>query len=227
MQNCLHKIANELYHNGLDLRAIQKTSNNLINILPTQCLLREEAYKPTGIALGCPLPESKQFELFALSHLVDARLREYSSSEQPSFAYVPADSYHITIANRTHYESSVVSYLNGEELEAVKALIHKLHLQTIRVIAAGLILTYSGHLLVKCLPIDDKILQLRTQLAHNFRWLRTNMPTMAHIKLGHLMVPLVNSQLQSFNAWLAMIEQHAIFDLVFTDVYTPQGRISL
>lgn len=190
--------------------------------------MREEAYKPTGLALGCPLPKSSQVELFSrLACLADSKLKQYFSSEQPSFAYVPADWYHITIANRTHYESSAVSCLDEDEKQAVKALISELNLQEFRVIASGLILTSYGRLFVKCLPTDDGILKLRSALVRNFPWLQTNMPKMVHIKLGHLMMPLSTIQLQSFMAWLAMVEQHAICDLVFTDVYTPQGRIRL
>lgn len=222
------KLARELDHNGLDLQAIQKTCSSLTEIRPTQNLLRGEAYKPTGLALGRPLPESGQVELFArLACLTEARLKQYFRSELPSFAYVPADWYHITIANRTHYESSALSYLDEKEKQGIEALISKLGLQEIRVIASGLILTASGRLFVKCLPIDDRILQLRAMLIHTFPWLQTNMPKMAHIKLGHLMVPLAAPQLQSFVAWLARTEQHAICDLVFKDIYTPQGRVSL
>lgn len=221
-------LARELDHNGLDLQAIKKTCSCLTDVKQTRSLLRGEAYQPTGLALGSPLPESSQAELLArLACLVEAQLKQYVRSEQPAFAYVPEDWYHITIVNRTHYEFSAISYLDEDEKQAVEALISKMDLQEIRVAASGLILTASGRLLVKCLPKDNRILQLRAALFHTLPWLQTNMPKMVYIKLGHLMAPLATPQLQSFIAWLTGIERHAICDLVFTDVYTPQGRISL
>lgn len=222
------KLAYELDHNGLNLQSIQKTCSFLTDIKPNHSLLRGIAYQPTGLALGRPLPESSQVELFArLACLAEAQLKQYFGPGQPSFAYVPADWYHITIANRTHYEFSAISYLNEDEKQAVDALISKLDLQEIRVIASGLILTASGRLLVKCLPTDDRILKLRATLVHNIPWIQINTPKIVYIKLGHLMAPLSTPQLQSFIAWLAKSEQYAICDLVFTDIYTPQGRISL
>jgi hypothetical protein len=45
------------------------------------------------------LPESSQVELFAnLACLADSQLKQYFRSEQPGFAYVIEDWYHITIA---------------------------------------------------------------------------------------------------------------------------------
>jgi hypothetical protein len=222
------KLASELYVNGLDVQAIQNTCCKLIDPKSTKIFLRREAYQPTGLAFGCSLPESSQTELFyRLACLADAQLKQCINSDQPTLAYVPADWYHITIANRTHYKFSSISCLNEYEKQAVETLISKLALHEIRVISTGLILTTSGGLFVKCLPIDDRLLHLRTALARALPELWTNIPKMVHIKLGHLMTPLATPQLQSFMAWLTMTEQHAIYDLVFTDVYTPKGRISL
>jgi hypothetical protein len=222
------KMACELDHDGLDLQAIEKTRSCFIDKNLNRIFLREEAYKPTGLVLGSPLPKSSQVELFAsLASMAEAQLNQCFGSEQQNFALVPKDWYHITIANRTHYELSTISCLDEDEKHKVEDLISKLDLQEIRVIASGLILTASGRLSIKCLPIDDRILQLRSALEHALPWLQAKMPGIVHIKLGHLMKPMSTPQLQSFMAWLAIAEQHAICDLVFSDLYTPKGRISL
>jgi hypothetical protein len=145
----------------------------------------------------------------------------------PSFAYVPPKSYHITILNRSHYEYNKVVPLTLDERQAIGQFVSKLQLGKISVVTSGMFLTHTGRLFIKCLVFDDNILNLRTMLSQTYPQLRTNIPRLVHIKIGHLMRTPSREELLEFSPWLERLGYHVITRIDFADLYTPSGRIEL
>lgn len=223
------RLARHLYRRGLDTNTIQKTWQSLVENRPDGCFLKCEAYHPTGLALGCPLPNVQATEAFTrVTRLMEGWLARAVCPTHPAFSCVPARDYHITVLNRTHYEFSPEYYpLSENERQAIEKIIIQLGFGQITILTSGLLLTHSGRLFVKCLPMDDHILHLRDVLTNAFPQLRVHVPRMIHIKLGHLNVSLSPNETKEFLAWLQRLENHVIYSMVFTDIYTPAGRISL
>lgn len=220
------RLNRELYSSGLDPVALETTRRSLSEMRHGRAFLKVEAYRPTGLALGCPLPqESDTRRLFRLACLVEAWLSRHEDLGRPHFAHVPPSYYHITVVNRTHYEVTAVQDLQCEEKEHAQKVISSLDIRSIQVISHGLLLTRSGRLLLKCLPVDDQVLLLRRALTHELPQFAVNILKLVHIKLGHLMLPLSRDQLTALELWLRKIEIHACLSLKFSDLFTPLGRI--
>jgi hypothetical protein len=222
------RLDRELHHRGLDEQAIRATRESLSESHDGRFVLKAEAYDPTGVALGRPLPERGQTVLLTrLACLIEAWLADRTRSREPTLTHVPATAYHITVLNRSHYEFSSITLLTPGEQRRIEATVSQLGLKAIDVIACGIGLTASGRLFVKCLPADDRLFELRARLAEAFPQMRINAPRTAHIKIGHLRTPLRRDQLLAFGAWLKRLDERVTRRVVFGDVYTPQGRIRL
>jgi len=222
------KMRRDLRQRGLEERAIRRTCEDLSELKDGRWFLDPKAYDPTGLALGCPLPDRRYVTLVTrLASLADAWVTRRTGSEQPSISYVPPERYHITVVNRSHYRFTEVTSLDAEEYSRIKPFVSQLGLGAIEVIACGMLLTSSGALLVKCVPADERLLALRCSLSEEFPMLRTNVPPAAHIKIGHLRTRLAADGLVAFEAWLKHLEEHVTRRIVFTDLHSPQGRVPL
>lgn len=221
------RLKRELYRGGLDVGALDRTRQALSEIRDGRAFLKVDAYRPTGLALGRPLPQGRQRRrLFRLACLVEARLTRLVDSAAPAFAHVPPAFYHITVVNRTHYEFTSVEDLQPEEKAQAEKIISDLGIDIIQVVSYGLLLTRSGRLLLECLPVDDQVLHLRGVLTRALPQFAINVPKLVHVKLGHVMAPLTGSQLDVLELCLRKVEIHACFSMSFSDLYTPLGRIS-
>ena len=213
---------------GISPAGVEQSIREFTEIRDGRAWVRPIAYAPTGVGLGCPLPDRHISRLFwQISRITESQLKCWATPSTPTFAFVPPESYHITVVNRSHYEVSDVFPMTSDEFSQVRAAVAQLDLGSISILTCGLVLTSSGKLFVKCLPVDDRILALRRYLVSEIPFLRANMPRMIHIKLGHILVPLEKAQTRELIAWLQRLDQQVIGRLAFTDLYTPVGRIGI
>ncbi len=222
------RLAREVRQKGISPSEIDTCKNTLVEFRDGHWFLKPIAFSPTGVALGCPLPQERALKFFHhAAHLVERWLQNKEGAEVPVFAHVPHGYYHITVVNRSHYEFNEVIPLTVDEQQLIRKSVMQLKLGPVSVVTDGLFLTHTGRLFVKCLVFDDKILQLRTSLAGSFPQLRTNIPRLVHIKIGHLMTIPGRTQLFELGMFLERLGHHAISRIEFTDLYTPVGRIEL
>lgn len=191
--------------------------------------LKPSAYAPTGVALGAPPPQSRHARLlWRLTRLVADCLSLLVPYGAPTFSYVPPDWYHITIVNRTHFEvSESVAQIQSAEYHHIRDTIARSQPGRLTVQLHGLILTRSGRLLAAGFPCDDRLYRLRADLAAALPQMNVSLSKIAHIKLGHVLVPLAGAELHGFLSYLARCGEHVSARLEFQDVYTPLGRIAL
>ena len=65
------------------------------------------------------------------------------------------------------------------------------------------------------------------RLAEELPQLRVNVPPAVHIKLGHILAPVVGEDLKILLRNVAFCGESFDAHLTFNDFYTPVGRISL
>ena len=213
---------------GLDPAAIKITCDDLSTWRDGIWALKPDAYMPTGVALGCPLPDPVFAKfLNRVIRLVDDWICLHEALAESSLSIVPASSYHITILNRSHYEYSSITALDTEEHQRISQLVRNLGIGQIELFPIGFVLTASGRLLVKCLPPNDRIGCLRQTLSEAFPVLRINMPRIVHIKIAHLRLPLSDANLSGLIAYLKHLDGYIIHRIEFGELYTPQGHIPL
>ncbi len=222
------RLAREVRQEGVSKEAVEICRTTLVEQRDSRWYIKSLAFLPTGVALGCPLPDLHAQKLFfLLAQLIEQWVQGKDDPSRPVFAYVPPEAYHITIVNRSHYEFNEVMPLALDEKIAIGHMIAQLKLKCISVVTSGILLTHTGRIFIKCLVWNDNIFELRNLLGKTFPQLRTNIPRLVHIKIGHLMKPLNDQELLGFQAWLERLGNHAITRLDFTDLYTPAGRIEL
>jgi hypothetical protein len=222
------RMAREVAHNGLSQKWVEDCRDRLAEKRDGRWYVKPLAYRPTGVALGCPLPDHlTQNMFFRAAGWIERWMQAIGDPNAPPFAHVPAEAYHITVLNRSHYDVNEVISMTREEGQAVEASIRALGLGTITVLACGLQITHTGRVFIRCLPVDDKILELREHLAAVHPELRTNIPRVVHIKIGHLMKPLERDELARFCLWLNRLGNSTLTRLDFTNVYLPLGRVPL
>jgi hypothetical protein len=211
---------------GLDPRHIAQSRACHANFDQSTCYLSSHACEPTGVALGHVLP-SRQFSrrLWKLSWAIARRLQTYG--EGPTFAFVPPETYHVTVYNRSHFERSEVFALSATELAAVDSAISEAQIGRIAIEFNGLVLTPEGRVIVRGFPHDDKLAQLRHCTARVLPTVDPAPPQLAHIKLGHLLVCPSRPQLRELTDFIAQCSYHVDARLTFEDVYTPLGRLGL
>lgn len=221
-------IARECRRYGLAQDQIQK-SLELIQQIGGRYYLKEIAYKPTGIALGCPLPDPRVTrKLWRITQLVEGYLKSLCPGNEKTFAFVPPDSYHITLVNRSHFEvTPTVAPMTEEEKERAQQILAQIGQGAIIVHLNGLILTRTGRLIVPGFPSDDRLYEIRSRLSESLPDLCVRVPGIVHVKLGHVLVSLDMQKTQSLLCWIMRCGELVSFRLSFDDVYTPIGRIPL
>lgn len=222
------QLGKELLCQGLDSEQIRESLHELSFRDGDVCYLRPEAYQPTGIALGSPLPSRKFTHLlWRISRLTDKYFASLSGCGETTLALVPKDWYHVTLVNRTHYKLSSITLMSDKEKRKASEVICENLDDPIRVFFSGLLLTGNGCLIVPGFPCDHQLYELRAKVAKELPALSVNLPNTVHIKLGHLLTNLEDEQLLSVNGWLYRCSLHLNHILSFNDFYTAHGRITL
>lgn len=216
---------------GLDPGAIARNVANDMRVSQGMCLVKVRAYKPTGVALGCPLPSPGfQQRLHDLIAGTNAKLMALTGTGR-CIALVPGAFLHVTLVNRDHFDhrddGSGVKQLGPREHRRIAAVIRDLRLGPVEVGFKGWQLTRSGRFLALGFPCGDALFQLRAALIHEIPALRAHPPSTAHIKIAHLLACLDQSKLGGFLDWMDSVSPCIDQTLVFEDVYTPLGRIRL
>jgi hypothetical protein len=219
------QIARNTWRSGVDERKVAESMERYCFQEGAHYYLKPEASRPTGLALGHPLPDARVAKrLWLLCKAVEHRLAELGA--WPTFAFVPASRYHITILNRSHFDNGVVFDLNQKEFEEAEGVIVRASTGPISVDIDGLLLSSDGRLLARGFPRDEGMFELRRQLTAKIPN-AGGIATIAHIKLGHFLVCPPRERLCEFLGWLGRCSQLLSHRLVFEDVYTPVARISL
>jgi len=223
---CYISLARECRRRGLDSSEIERSARMLSYPVGAMYYLKDVAYKPTGIALGCPLPD-KQItrRLWRLSRLVDKYLVTLCCGRKPTFAFVPPDWYHVTLVNRSHFASTAITLMTEEERKVAQDVIAQVGGGPIVLHINGLVLTTGGRLIIPGFPSDDRLYELRARLVETLPQLGINVPTAAHIKLGHVLTQLNEAELGGFLTFLTLCGEHISSRLTFDNVYTLTGRI--
>ena len=191
--------------------------------------LDESAYHPTGLALGVPLP-SPAFEqqLFSLATLIDSELAKATGTEAPCIALVPSSAYHVTVLNRSHFEAGgATSRVTEDNVRMLAEEIRELLAGPIIVRFEGLLLTGSGRLMARGFPVGEELFDIRTTLVERFPLLRCRIPPAAHIKLGHLVVPVDREAIGGVLESIANLGSQVDMTLRFDSLYSPAGRIPI
>ncbi|MBU0967375.1 MAG: hypothetical protein KKA54_13460 [Proteobacteria bacterium] len=214
---------------GLQTDQIERSAHELCFLRDKKYYLKGIAYKPTGVALGFPLPDSRMTaRLWRIAKLVDQCITTIHPESDKTFAFVPPDSYHITLVNRSHFEvGEVITAMNVKEQEKARQAIARAGGGPVTLHLNGLILTFRGRLFVPGFAVDDRLYQLRANLSALVPELRVNVPITAHIKLGHLLTPLNNRESKVLQQRVRRYGKYINGSLSFDDVYTPVGRILL
>lgn len=219
-------ICRQTWESGIDESKVLESKDKFAVSEGREYFVKREAAKPTGVALGHPLPE-RVFadQLWRLCHDVEHRLA--TLGDTPTFAFVPASGYHITLASRSHFDNGPVFDMNAEETEAARHTITQVKVGAITVDFMGLVLSRDGRLLVRGFPTDNRIAELRRALAIGVPTLRRPFPKLVHVKLGHFLTCPPLPQLREVMSWLDTLSNDLRARIVFEDVYTPRERIAL
>lgn len=214
---------------GLQRVEIDISAHELCYYANGKYYLKSIAYNPTGIALGCPLPNSHTtLRLWRVSILFERFLTELSLKEKKTFAFVPPEYYHVTLVNRSHFKCSTSVFDLSEDLKIkAKDVIDRVGYGPLSLNLTGLILTRSGKLICPGYPIDDELFRLRASIAKEISELRVNLPKIAHIKLGHILVPLNCNKLEALFQSVKYLGELVNLSITFHEVYTPLGPIKL
>lgn len=213
----------ETRRDGLSAPAIEHARTELSEVRDGICWLRPQAYSPTGVALGVPLPG--QDITRALRSITDS-LTRYLTADQPPLALVPPDSYHMTLVNRAHYlVGGRIRPLSIAQHRQVAAIVRRSGIASIEVDLRGLLLTNYGALIVAGYPRGPELYDLRRRIAESIPALRVHLPLAAHVKIAQLLInpadlPDLLSQISDLGKTLRG-------RLTFHDLYTPAGRICL
>jgi len=222
--------------NGPESSEVQHSKRELVALLDDMWYLKKRAYKPTGVALGCPLPNASASRLlWRASKLVSDYLDELCSVPRPTFGFVRPEFYHVTLLNRTHFEfpeaaplhSESEIFTNEQKVLAQKVISEVIGNDAIGLHINGLILTAQGRLIARGFPCDDRIYKVKSALLKEMPELVVNVPTTTHIKLGHILTTLDIDAWRKILDWLTQIGDRINTRLTFYDVYTPVGRIDL
>jgi hypothetical protein len=185
-----------------------------------------DAYRPTGVALGHPLPcVHTTRRLFRFAKLVERRLSQ--TGEGPFFAFVPPAAYHITLYNRSHFDRGPVFDITRDEHQRAAQVIAAANTGRITIDLNGFLVSSDGRLLVRGYPRDEGLFHLRRRLAEALPADAGPPSVLAHIKLGHLLVCPSLQQVREFSDWLGQCSHHLSKRLVFEDAFSPIGRMKL
>ncbi len=195
------------------------------------CWVDESAFQPTGVALGCPLPDSQFSEqLHRTAKLVAGELAPFFVPGFPVFAFVPSQSYHVTLVNYSHFDcTQVKENIISLDLTAFRLIenyfqTHIHHRPQIQF--QGLVLTKAGRLIVPGFAVDRTPFIIRSDLVRLVAQFSTNLPRTLHIKLGHCLRHLDGAVQQECQK---IIDRHGrTIDkiLPFTDIHTSFSNIN-
>lgn len=221
-------LSRESRHKGLDLKELKRSENELTELINGIYYLKTPAYKPTGLALGSPLPSiSFTKRLFRLSCLINNFLIKLFDTDK-TFAFVPPESYHITLLNHSHFDcSNDITRITEYEVEKARKIFAQVNKGSIILHFNSLILTPHGRLIVPGFPSDDSLYEFRSSIKNSIPELGVNAPNTAHIKLGHVLVIPNTEELKIMLGKVALCGEHVSARLNFTNVYSPVGRIKL
>lgn len=106
--------------------------------------------------------------------LIDYFIKLMRLNNLEIFAFVPPDSYHVTLVNRSHFGTDTkVKGMTKEEKEFTGKVIIKKDEGPIEVQFKGLILTTEGHLLTPLSEREVEVLLLR--VAHYGKYINRNL----------------------------------------------------
>ena len=221
------QLSSELQQNGLNLAKIEESRTVFTEEAGEHYWVKPEAYRPTGVALGCPLPDEDMTTLlWTVAYLAEQFMCAQAHS-RPLFAFVPREWYHVTVVNRSHFDCdrNIIGLDNGE-FEKAKEIVHH-GLGPIGIRFTGLILTADGRLIVPGYPTDGRFYALRRELSTRIQPLSRNLPLTAHIKIGHVTWPLDKELIKVFVDELTRYGEGISASLLFRSAYTPAGNIPL
>ncbi len=226
------EVESECRQKGLDRIEIEKSLASCVRYAHGRAWLKARAYRPTGVALGCPLPDlAYQEVLWKLCEHTDQRLRLLTGINRPSFAIVPPDCFHVTLVNYDHFgmkaDNASVRHFRSSQKPAVETIMAEQQCGPVTLKCNGLLLSPHGRLMVCGFAQDRRVFELKEALRSKLQFLRINFPLMTHIKIGHVLVHLDQRQSQEFMEWLTGENHKITRSLRFEDAYTPQGRIPL
>jgi hypothetical protein len=216
---------------GLDKKALDRSAAVLSCRGDKETIyLKKIAYYPTGLALGCPLPqpeiEDMLWESVRTVHL-EILNGTPPGKDRGGLAFVPKSSYHTTMVNRTHFmKPGPIHCLSPTEFKASERVLKSNRWLPIIVDYRGMILTPTGALLVPGYPRDDRLFQVRQNLAADVQGFKGTVPQTAHIKLGHLLNPLDGQILSDLLVFINRQGETLEFSLMFLEVFTPLGIIA-
>jgi hypothetical protein len=232
-------LAAEFEHDGVPAEKARRSLVEDSRSLRGHLFLRVHAFKPTGVALGYPLPTLGLQSLFSeVCDHAEEFLRHLCGVKGSMLSRVPPTAYHITLVNRTHFEALPdkrnVHPINSIEKGQIERIIRAQDCGAVVVRYRGLLMTSSGRLMVPAYPEDTCLLCLKEALRAGVFGGRSRQPVLGQnypghtlTKLGHLVVGLHGLHLRDFIGW--MHEEGGKIDVYakFTDVYTQLGRIAL
>jgi hypothetical protein len=76
-------------------------------------------------------------------------------------------------------------------------------------------------------PQGGELFALRDGIAEAIPTLKTHVPQYAHVKLGHVLIPVGVTEISELQNVMEQSEKRIDSTIVFDDVYTPLGRIKL
>jgi hypothetical protein len=191
-----------------------------------------EAFLPTGIALGCPLPDAGLTEqIWQLTCEFGSNIQAMVCCNEDAIAIVPKEHYHVTIVNSRHFDvddKKEVVGISSEQMQMAERAMRKLECQEIRIMFCGLIFTAKGRLIVPGYPIGDDLFLLRHALDQMPNGLFTaNLPKTAHLKTAHLLKPFCRDQVEQVSEMTKRLGRYINVEVAFNDTFSPQGRIRL
>ncbi len=185
-----------------------------------------DAYKPTGAALGSPLPdEAASRRLSLVAEELERFLQRARTNAGSWFAFVPAHSYHVTVVNRGHFDTSDVVSLDASMRTRLAGVVRSY--PAIALDLAGVAITRQGRVLAKCIPRCDDLALLREHIVSQIPELAENTPRTAHIKLGHVLLPLTPEETSNLVSFAKSFDGAIRGALLFRDLFTPAGRVPL
>jgi hypothetical protein len=190
--------------------------------------LGEEAYLPTGLALGCPLPQPAAVsQLWEMACAVDRWLRAATASYNVGLAFVPCHWYHITLLSRSHYsDGRRLTYLTKEEAAQAAITIRELGIEMLSIVLSGLSISRSGALLVGAFPTNGSLEKVRLAAAQSNPLLQNRFPAMTYVKIAQLPCRLDDDVFSELAASFVNQYDALHLELCFQHVYTPAGFLS-
>lgn len=205
--------------------------------LKNNLFLKTYAFKPTGVAIGCPLPFNVQKTFSTVCDQIDYFLKSEFLLKSPVISRVPPNYYHITLVNRTHFSlkgaKNKVHPLNSHEKSQVDHIVQQSNFCPIIINYQGLLINKEGRLLIPAYPINNNIENLKIALRDGVVDGRKKQPVFKQhfsillwTKLAHIVVPIEQSKALQLLQFIQKIGSEINFKIEFHDVYTQRGRVS-